>query len=78
MRKYILSLDIENDDRMFHDYLRLPKKALDYFRFLLKLLQEGVRKSLTLYDIVILCCRNDNTGERMIPIFQLFNLAGSK
>jgi len=78
-RMYILSLGIEDDVRMLHDRLRLLTKALNYFRASSKLLQEGMRKGLTLYDISILCCRNDNTCERMIPIyFQLFNLAGSK
>jgi len=68
MRKYILSLDIEDDVRMLHDRLRLPTKALDYFRASSKLLQEGVKKGLTLYDIAILCCRNDNTGEKPSPL----------
>jgi len=67
-RKFILGLDIEADVRMLQERLRLPTEALDYFRASSKLLQEGVREGLTLYDIAILCCRNDNKGEVPSPL----------
>lgn len=67
-RKYILGLDIEADVRMLQERLRLPTKALDYFRASSALLQEGVKAGLTLYEIAILCCRNDNTGEILSPL----------
>lgn len=62
-RKYILSLDIDADVRMLQERFHLPATVLDYFRISSKLLQEGVREGLTLYDIATLCCRNDNKGE---------------
>merc|ERR1719330_2216960 len=57
-KKFIQSLDIEADVKMLRERLRLPLKALDYFRASSKILQEGVKAGLTLYDIAIICCRN--------------------
>jgi len=74
-RKFILSLDIEADVTMLQERLRLPTKALDYFRASSKLLQEGVRAGLTLYEIAILCCRNDNKGEIPSPLEILMTTA---
>jgi len=62
-RSYILKLDIEEDARMLKERLNIPDKALDYFRASSKLLQAGVKCGMTLYDIAILCCRNDDSGE---------------
>eukprot|EP00555_Chaetoceros_dichaeta_P015011 CAMPEP_0198257172 /NCGR_PEP_ID=MMETSP1447-20131203/6908_1 /TAXON_ID=420782 /ORGANISM="Chaetoceros dichaeta, Strain CCMP1751" /LENGTH=758 /DNA_ID=CAMNT_0043944001 /DNA_START=394 /DNA_END=2670 /DNA_ORIENTATION=+ len=74
-RKFILGLDIEADVRMLQERLRLPTKALDYFRASSKLLQDGVRAGLTLYEIAILCCRNDNKGEIPSPLETLMTTA---
>jgi len=62
-RKYVLDLDIEAEARLLKEQLNIPAKAIDYFRASSKLLQAGVRAGLSLYDIAIMCCRNDNAGE---------------
>lgn len=74
-RSYILNLDIEKDARMLKERLNIPERALDYFRASTKLLQEGVRCGLTLYDIAILCCRNDDSGELPSKLETLMNMA---
>jgi len=67
-RNYILKLDIEADVKMLQERLHIPKKAIEYFRASSMILQEAVREGLTLYDIAILCCRNDNAGEIPSPL----------
>lgn len=62
-RDYILKLDIEADVRMLRERLHIPTEALDYFRASTMLLQAGVKAGMTLYDIAVLCCRNDDCGE---------------
>mmetsp|Transcript_7946 Transcript_7946/g.10384 ORF Transcript_7946/g.10384 Transcript_7946/m.10384 type:complete len:741 (+) Transcript_7946:89-2311(+) len=62
-RKYVLDLDIEAEARLLKEQLNIPAKAIDYFRASSKLLQAGVRAGLSLYDIAVMCCRNDNAGE---------------
>jgi hypothetical protein len=62
MKEYVLNLDIEKDIQMLRDRLDIPNVALDYFRASSQLLQKGVQAGLTLYDIAILCCRNDDAG----------------
>jgi len=64
MKEYVLGLDIEKDVRMLRDRLEIPKRALDYFRASSTLLQQGIKAGLTLYEIAVLCCRNDDAGER--------------
>ena len=48
---------------MLKEKLNIEGKAIDYFRASSKILQEGVKAGLSLYDIAIMCCRNDNAGE---------------
>ena len=62
MKKYVLGLDIEKDAIMLKERLDIPKGALDYFRASSKILIQGVKAGLTLYEIAILCCRNDDAG----------------
>jgi hypothetical protein len=62
-RDYVLGLDINADAEMLKEKLNIAEKAIDYFRASCKLLQEGVKAGLSLYDIAIMCCRNDNAGE---------------
>ena len=62
-REYVLSLNIDRDIRLLQKTLHIGHRALDYFRASNKLLQEGVRCGLSLYEIAVLCCRNDNVGE---------------
>lgn len=74
-KDYILSLDIDADVGVLRDKLNLCEKAIDYFRASSKLLQEGVKAGLTLYDITIMCCRNDNLGEIPSKLEILSNMA---
>lgn len=48
---------------MLKEQLNIGEKAINYFRASSKLLQAGVKAGLSLYDIAIMCCRNDNAGE---------------
>ena len=68
MKEYILTLDIEKDAMMLKERLDLPKGALDYFRASSKILIQGVKAGLTLYEIAILCCRNDDAGVYIVYI----------
>lgn len=62
-KRYILSLDIDADVKMLKERFNIDGKAADYFRASTSLLQAGVKAGLTLYDIAVMCCRNDNAGE---------------
>lgn len=60
---YILNLDIDADAEILKEQLNISEKAIDYFRASSKLLQEGAKAGLSLYDIATMCCRNDLDGE---------------
>jgi len=60
---YVLKLNIEDDVRTLKERLNIPQEGLDLFRASSKLLKAGVNAGMSLYDIAILCCRNDNNGE---------------
>lgn len=62
---YVLNLDIDADLELLQENLQIGEKALDYLRMSTKILQAGVMAGLTLYEIAIVCCRNDNAG--MLP-----------
>lgn len=74
-RDYILKLDIEEDARMLKESLNIPDRALDYFRASSKLLQAGIRCGMSLYDIAVLCCRNDDAGELPSRLETLISMA---
>ena len=74
-REYILCLDIEADVRMLRERLHLKGEAIDYFRASSRLLQAGVKAGLTLYDIAIMCCRNDDAGEARSKLEELTSMA---
>jgi hypothetical protein len=74
-KDYILNLDIEADARMLKERLNIPERALDYFRASSKLLQAGIKCGMTLYDIAILCCRNDDAGELPSKLETLMTMA---
>lgn len=57
-----MSLDIDADAEMLKEQLHVGGKAIDYFRASSKILQAGVKAGLSLYDIAVMCCRNDNAG----------------
>uniref|UniRef100_A0A7R9WD71 Ubiquitin-like domain-containing protein n=1 Tax=Pseudictyota dubia TaxID=2749911 RepID=A0A7R9WD71_9STRA len=62
-KEYILRLDIDADVRVLKERLHIRNEALDYFRASSTLLKAGVKAGLTLYDIAVMCCRNDDAGE---------------
>lgn len=62
-KEYILGLDIEADVRVLRERLHIRSEALDYFRASSTLLKAGVKAGLTLYDIAVICCRNDDAGK---------------
>ena len=74
-KKYIESLDIEADAQRLQDELNICQEAIDYFRASNALLKAGVKAGLTLYDIAILCCRNDNLAEVPSMMEKLFSMA---
>jgi len=74
-QKYIQNLDIEKDARMLREQINLCEEAVDYFRASSALLKAGVAAGLTLYDIAILCCRNDNLAEEPSMMEKLFDMA---
>uniref|UniRef100_A0A6U5NS36 Uncharacterized protein n=1 Tax=Grammatophora oceanica TaxID=210454 RepID=A0A6U5NS36_9STRA len=74
-RKYVLNLDIDKDARMLKERLNISEEALGYFRASSKLLQEGVKAGLSLYEIASMCCRNDNMGEHPSKLEQLTAMA---
>ena len=74
-KKYIRNLDIEKDARMLREQINLCEEAVDYFRASSALLKAGVAAGLTLYDIAILCCRNDNLAEEPSMMEKLFDMA---
>ncbi len=74
-REYILSLDIERDARVLKERLNIGRDALDYFCASSSILKAGVRAGLSLYDIAIMCCRNDNLGEVPSKLELLFSMA---
>lgn len=74
-RDYVLSLDIEKDARVLKERLNISREALDYFCASSSILKAGVRAGLCLYDIAIMCCRNDNMGEVPSKLEMLFSMA---
>ena len=74
-KNYVLALDIEADARMLRDRLNICKEALEYFRASSSILKEGIRAGLSLYEIAVMCCRNDNLGEVPSKLEVLFSMA---
>jgi len=74
-KAYIQNLDIEADARLLRDRLNICEEAVDYFRASSALLKAGVAAGLTLYDIAVLCCRNDNLAEVPSMMEKLFDMA---
>lgn len=74
-KDYILSLNIEEDARLLHETLNIQREALDYFCASSSILKAGIRAGLTLYDIAVMCCRNDNLGEAPSKLEALMSMA---
>lgn len=60
---------------MLRDRLNICEEAVDYFRASSALLKAGIAAGLTLYDIAIMCCRNDDLGEIPSMMEKLFDVA---
>lgn len=74
-KRYILNLDIEADSRILLEQLNIASEAVDIFRASTMILKAGVRAGLTLYDIAVMCCRNDDMGEVPSRLEMLFSVA---
>ena len=74
-KRYILNLDIEADSRILLEQLNISSDAVDIFRASTTILKAGVRAGLTLYDIAVMCCRNDDLGEIPSKLEILFSMA---
>jgi len=75
-KEYILNLDIEKDAKMLRDCLNISNEALAYFYASSSILKAGTKAGLTLYEIAVMCCRNDNLGEVPSKLECLFGMAG--
>lgn len=75
LKKYVLNLNIENDARLLQERLNICHEAVDNFRASSSLLKAGVKAGLTLYDIAVMCCRNDNLAETPSMLERLFTMA---
>ena len=62
-KKYINNLDIEKDAKMLRDCLNISNEALAHFYASSSILKAGTKAGLSLYEIAVMCCRNDNLGE---------------
>jgi len=74
-KEYILNLDIAQDARVLNERLNIGREALDYFCASSSILKAGIKAGLTLYDIAVMCCRNDNLGEVPSKLEALFSMA---
>jgi hypothetical protein len=74
-KDYILNLDIAKDARILQERLNIRREALDYFYASSSILKAGTKAGLNLYEIAIMCCRNDNLGEVPSKLEVLFSMA---
>jgi hypothetical protein len=70
-----MKIDIDADCQLLKETMNIQGPALDYFRASNKLLKEGVKSGLSLYEIAILCCRNDDLGESPSKLEMLTEMA---
>jgi hypothetical protein len=75
-KQYILNLDIDMDARILRERLNICSDALDYFYASSSILKAGAKAGLSLYEIAIMCCRNDDLGEVPSKLEVLFGMAG--
>lgn len=60
---------------MLSERLNICQEAVDYFRASSSLLKAGVKAGLSLYEIAIMCCRNDNLAEVPSMLEKLLDMA---
>jgi hypothetical protein len=75
-KKYILNLDIEKDVRILRERLNICDEAIDYFYASSSILKAGTKAGLNLYEIAVMCCRNDDAGQIPSKLEVLFDMAG--
>mmetsp|Transcript_9116 Transcript_9116/g.18926 ORF Transcript_9116/g.18926 Transcript_9116/m.18926 type:complete len:818 (-) Transcript_9116:321-2774(-) len=74
-KEYIRKLDIEADARILQERLNISGEAIDYLRASTAILKAGVEAGLSLYNIAVMCCRNDMLGEKPSLLEHLTNMA---
>ncbi|KAG7364528.1 phosphatidylinositol 3- and 4-kinase [Nitzschia inconspicua] len=75
-KQYIQNLDINKDVQILRERLNICDEALDYFYASSSILKAGAQAGLSLYDIAVMCCRNDNEGAIPSKLEVLFGMAG--
>jgi hypothetical protein len=60
---------------LLQERLSIGRAATDYFCASSSILKAGIKAGLTLYDIAVMCCRNDNLGELPSKLESLFSMA---
>lgn len=62
-KEYVRKLDIEADALMLKERLNICEEAIDFFRASSLILKAGVNAGLSLYQIAVMCCRNDDLAQ---------------
>lgn len=75
-KKYVQNLDINKDVQILRERLNICDEALDYFYASSSILKAGAQAGLSLYEIAVMCCRNDDLGEIPSKLELLFEMAG--
>lgn len=75
-KQYIQNLDINKDAQILRERLNICDEALDYFYASASILKAGAQAGLSLYEIAIMCCRNDNEGVVPSKLEILVGMAG--
>jgi hypothetical protein len=75
-KQYIQNLDIQKDAQILRERLNICDEALDYFYASSSILKAGAQAGLSLYEIAVMCCRNDNEGVVPSKLEVLFEMAG--
>ena len=75
-KDYIRKLDIDADALLLKERLNICDEAIDYFRASSLILKKGVEAGLSLYQIAVMCCRNDDLAQEPSLLERLSVLAG--
>jgi len=74
-QEYIINMNIEKDTKMLRERLNICGEALNFFYASSSILKAGMKAGLSLYEIAVMCCRNDNLGEVPSKLEALFGMA---
>lgn len=69
-------MDVEADALMLKERLNICEEAIDYFRASSLILKSGVEAGLSLYQIAVMCCRNDDLAQEPSLLERLTVMAG--